>query len=86
MAVEASFALVQRSVFEANLAEPGAHILVAIETKFTARFYQNESVIRSMGSVTGCALALDHKLMSTTCIIWQHLSVATLTEFGAVCG
>ena len=38
MAVEATFSLVQGSVFESNLAEIGAHILVAVKTKFAAWF------------------------------------------------
>ena len=84
MAVEATFTLVQGSVPEANLAELSAHILMAIKAKFTACFFQDVSIVRPMGSVTGCALALDHSLMGTTPFLRQHILVAIVTELGGI--
>ena len=84
MAVEATFTLVQGSVPESNLAEFSAHILVAVKTKFTARFCQDESVIRPMSSVTGCALALDHRIMGTAPFLWKHILVAIVAKLGGL--
>ena len=39
-----------------------------------------------MGSVTGCAISLEHNPVSAPCILWQYLHVAILAELGAACG
>ena len=38
-----------------------------------------------MGGVTGGALALDHRLMGTAPILWQHILVAIVAELCRIC-
>ena len=85
MAVEATFSLVQGSVPESNLTELSVHILMAVKTKFAAWFYQDVFIVRSMGSMTTGALALDHRLMGTAPVLWEHISVAIVAKLCGIC-
>ena len=85
MAVEATFSLVQGSVPESNLTELSVHILMAVKTKFAAWFYQDVFIVRPMGSMTGGALALDHRLMGTAPVLRKHISVAIVAKLCRIC-
>ena len=80
MAIQAALAGFQRIMLELNGVGLGADIFVAFKTQRVAGFVKIKAIARSMGIVTGDAIAFHYQLVGTASLFRNLVFVAIFAE------